>query len=178
MIDIIKVSDLKNKRDSFIEKVNKTVGEGNWFWVFYIGKQMYSLQLGLQIYEDSFYHHLMKNFVSLKDLLKNNKNVFVHSYQDLESGLDYKTQKGKSDHYNDIAIRRCVARMGLKFNGNNNYCVSNTLFCETKVPFHLKHLTNNKDSFYSVKSWYNESRHIVVATEIHEQAKLFENILK
>ena len=174
MLDFIQVGDLKDKRDSFIYKLEKTVGKNNWSWLFKIGKNFYSYPIGMQIYEDSFWHFLFKNVDLLKDLVTSYKNLYHVSYDDFESNLDYNKQKHKSDHFDDIAIRRCVARFGLKFNGTQVLDINNSVYSEMKIPFHLP--CGNK--IQTVKSWFNQSRYIVIATEIQDKVNFSQMLIK
>lgn len=174
MLDFIQVADLKDKRDSFIYKIEKTVGKNNWSWTFKIGNNFYSYPIGMQIYEDAFWHFLYKNVDLLKDLVSSYENLYHVSYEDFESSLDYNKQKNKSDHFDDIAIRRCVARFGLKFSGNKILDINGSAYSETKVPFHLPYKSKNQ----TVKSWFNQSRYIAIATEIQDKVKFSQMLIK
>lgn len=174
MLDFIQVGDLKDRRHSFIKKVENTVGKSNWTWSFKFRNKFYSYPLGLQIYEDSFYSFLVKNIDLLKRLVVDYKDVYHHTYEDFDSGLDYNVQKDKSEHYDDIAIRRSVARLGLKFNGEKILDLKTSPYSEMKVPFHMP--TDNK--IISVKSWFDQSRYIVVAPEIQDKVKFAQMLIK
>lgn len=174
MLDYIQVGDLGADRDKFISKVTRVAGKGNWFWAFKVGKKLYSWEWGLQVYEDAFYEYFKNNVELIKPLIENYHDVFVINRFDLESGIDYKKQNQNKDHYNDIAIRRCLVRFGLWFKGKELLEINNSLYSHIKIPFHLAHLAKNT----SVKTWFDDSRYIVVAPEIEDKAKLSEFLIK
>lgn len=174
MLDFIQVGDLKDKKDSFIRKVEKAVGKNNWTWSFKFRNKFYSYPLGLQIYEDSFYSFLVKNIDLLKTLVTDYKDVYHNAYEDFESGLDYNIQKDKSEHYDDIAIRRCIARLGLKFNGEKVLDIKNSSYSEMKIPFHMP----IGGKLISVKSWFDQNRYIVIAPEIQDKVKFSQLLIK
>lgn len=172
MLDFIQIGDLHNNRDSFIYKVEQKVGKNNWLWAFKIGNNFYTQQMGMQIYEDSFWMFLFKNKDLLKDLILNYKNVYRNGYEDFESGLDYNKQNGKLDHFDDIALRRVVARLGFIFRGNKVLDIKNSPYSELKVPFHLP------EKYNTVKSWYDATRYLVIATEIEDKVKFSQMLIK
>lgn len=173
MLDFIQVPDLKDKRDSFMRKVEKTVGKNNWTWAFKFRNKFYSFHLGFQIYEDAFYSFLLKNIDLLKSLVTDYENVYHNTYEDFDSGLDYNIQKDKTDHYDDIAIRRSIARLGLQFGGKQILDIKNSPYSELKIPFHMP-----LGKPISVKTWFDQSRYIVVAPEIQDKVKFSQLLIK
>lgn len=174
----MQVSDLGNNRDKFLAKVTRVAGKGNWFWAFAAKKKLYSWEWGLQLYEDAFWEFFKHNGSALKELVDNYSNVYVINRFDIDSGLDYKKQTQNSDHYSDIAVRRCFIRFGLSFKGKDILELGKSQFSQSKVPFHLPHLINKPDTLGSVKSWLDTNRLIVIAPEIEDKAKLSEILVK
>lgn len=178
MLDFIPVYDLGNNRDKFLAKVTRTVGKGNWFWVFAANKKLYSWDWGVQLYEDAFYNFFLKNFDLLEKLCLNYYNVCVINRFDVDSNLDYKKQLQRREHYGDIAIRRCLVRFGISFKGKELLHLDKTPYAANMVPFHLPHLIKKPDANKSVQSWLNTNRLIAVANTIEDQAKLSEMMIK
>jgi hypothetical protein len=145
MLDLIPAPNLGKKRDKFARLLNQKVGKGNWFWAYKIGGSLYSWELGLKVYEDAYWLFFRNHLTKLKKLVKNYNDVFEFRKEDIESGLDYTKQKNRSDHYQDIAIRRCLRRFGIWFQGAGDLLqLSNSEFGEDRVPFHLPHLIKGK----------------------------------
>lgn len=178
MLDFIKTPDLGLNRDTFLSKVTRTVGKGNWFWVFKSKNRLYSWNWGLQLYEDAFWAHLRSKVDLLKDLVQKYENVYVVNRHDAESCLDYKIQYQARDHYNDIALRRVLVRFGTDFKGKDILSLEKSVYCQSKIPFHLPHLIHEPDTIHSVKSWMDTNRWIAVAPEIEDKAKLSELLVK
>ncbi|RDJ35264.1 MAG: hypothetical protein DWQ19_10645 [Crenarchaeota archaeon] len=178
MLDYIPVSDLGNNRDKFLTKVTRQVGKGNWFWIFVAKNKFYSWEWGIQFYEDAFYSFFRKNIDSLQKLCLNFSDVCVKNRFDIESGLNYKKQTQHYDHFNDIALRRCLIRFGVAFRGKDLLNLDGTEYDQQKIPFHLPHLIRIPDKEKTVQSWLNSNRFIAVATTVADQAKLSEILIK
>jgi len=177
MLQYIQVGDLGKNRDQFITKVQKTAGKGNWFWAFRANKRLYSWEWGLQLYEDAYWHYLRSNVKKLKEIIAYN-DVYVYNRHETESVLDYKIQKHYQDHYEDIAIRRCLIRFGVWFTGKELLSIKDSPFDDAKISFHLPHLINKPDATNSIRSWLNTNRMIVIASEIEDKCRLAEILVK
>lgn len=173
MLQFIQVGDLQDRRDKYMTKVKHKVGKDNWFWVFKLGNKLYSQTWGMQVYEDAYYFFFHKNPELLKDLVEKWSDVYVVNRHDLVSGLNYHLQNHNRDHFHDIAIRRCLTRFGLSFQGKDILNLNDSPYCHSKIPFHLIHLFKG-----SLKKWFDDSRYIAVAVEIEEKAKLSEMLVK
>lgn len=176
MLKFVTPFNYSRDKENFLKTMNRTAGKGGWFWVFRVGKQIYSFDLGMQLYEDAYWLLLQKNSKVIKKLV-DYYDVFVVNNEDLESGLSYKKQTQKwSDHYADIAIRRCLRRMGVWFKGKELFEVSGTPLDDRRVSFHLPHLVDNPDK--SARSWIESNKVIVIAKEVEDQCKLSEILVK
>jgi len=172
-MEFINVPRLGKKRDEFIKLLNKRVGKGNWYWAFQIGKNLYSWEFGLQLYEDSYWLYLKDHLTLLKEIVTKYGDVYVVDKKDLKSGLDYKKQSQYEDHYADIAIRRSLRRLGVWFKGDKLLKISESDLSENKVPFHLTHLLKNRP----VGDFLN-TRVAVVVVEIGDKHELGERLIK
>lgn len=177
MLHYLPVGDIGKHRDEFLAKVHKRAGKGNWFWAFRVGKKLYSWELGIQLYEDAYWQFLRSDISLIKELL-GYFNVFVYDRHDLDSGLDYKIQNNSRDHFQDIAIRRCLIRFGVWFNGKDIMEINGSKFDHNQVPFHLPHLINKPDINKSLRSFMFSNRLIVIAPELEDKAKLSEILIK
>lgn len=162
MLQFIPAPNLGKKRNQFIALLNKKVGVGNWYWAYqFKDAKLYSWNLGIQLYEDAFWLFFKNNLTLLKEVVKNYGDVIVFDKTDLKSGLDYKIQSQQADHYEDIAIRRCLRRFGIWFKGEDLLKLPDSKFKEKKIPFHLSHLLTTGE-----KSVAAVHEHLVAALAI------------
>lgn len=175
MIHYLQVGNLGKNRDKFLSKVGKQAGKGNWFWAFRCKDKLYSWEFGMQIYEDAYWSFLRNDISLIKELISKH-NVFVNDRHDIDSFCNYKHQTNASDHYSDIAIRRCLIRMGVWFQGSDVFDLKDTKFIDSNVPFHLPHLIEGKGK--SALSWLNKNRYIVIAKETEDKCRLSEIMIK
>lgn len=176
MLEFIQVGDLGKNRDSYLNKVSRVVGKDNWYWAFRVKKKLYSWEFGFQLYEDAVWEYLKSKPLLLESLILNYSDVFSLNRFDTESVLDYKKQTQNSDHYNDIAIRRCLVRFGVWFQGKDLLNLAKTDYCEKHIPFHLPHLIESENK--SIKSWLDNNRYIVIAKEVEDLYKFKEILVK
>ena len=66
-----------------------------------------------------------------------------------------------------------MARLGLQFNGDQVLDIKNSPYSELKVPFHMP-----MGKPISVKTWFDQSRYIVVAPEIQDKVKFSQLLIK
>lgn len=176
MLQFIPAPNLREKRDEFVRLLDKKVGTGNWYWAYqFKANKLYSWSLGIQLYEDAYWLFLKHNLTFLKEIVKNYGDVFVIDKTDTKSGLDYKKQTQKKDHYQDIAIRRCLRRFGTWFQGEDLLKIPDSKFDENKIPFHLPSLLIKED-----KSLIGFRNHLVavLAIGIHDKQDLSEVLIK
>lgn len=176
MLQYIQVGNHKENRDKFISSVNKQVGKGNWYWCFKAGKRLYSWQWGMQLYEDAYYKFISSDISLVKELVSYS-NVFEINRHDVDSKADYKHQQHSADHVQDIAIRRCLIRLGVWFKGREILDLNSSKFNHSKITFHLPHLINDKKS-KTIQSWLDNNRMIVIAIGVEDQAKLSEMMIR
>jgi len=176
MLNFITPFGIERDREKFIRSVNRKAGKGNWFWVFRVGKKLYSYELGMQLYEDAYWVLLRKRTDLLKEVM-DHFDVYVINRHDLDSGLSYKKQEHPyNEHYADIAVRRCLRRYGTWFRGKELMPLKGTSLDDREVPFHLPHLVSNPEK--SARSWLESNRLIVVAKTIEDEAKLAEVLVR
>ncbi len=64
------------------------------------------------LYEDAYFEFFNNNPMIFDWLVNEATNVYDDRLSNIKSGLDYHFQESKLAHIKDIAIRRCVIRMG------------------------------------------------------------------
>lgn len=177
MLEYIEVPlDLNVERDKFIKGLNSKLGKGDWFWGFRVGKKLYAWSWGIQLYEDAYYDFLKQHPKHIRTLV-DYSNVYVCDRHDLDAGLDYKKQMQLKDHFPDIALRRCLVRLGVWFKGMDILKIPGSELDDACVPFHLPHLIHKPDGVSSIRSWLS-NRLIVVAKTVEEKARLAELMVK
>lgn len=177
MIEYVEVPvNLHVDRNKFVNTLNEKVGKGDWFWGFRVGKRLYSWAWGMQLFEDAYYEFLKQNPRQIRALVEYS-NVYVWDRHDLDSGLDYKKQTQPKDHFQDIALRRCLVRFGIWFKGLDILKIPGSDFDDERVKFHLPHLVHKPDSLGSLRSWLS-NRLVVVAKTIEDKAKLSDILVK
>lgn len=175
MIHYLQVGDSGKNRDKFLDKVNRQAGKGNWFWAFRCKDKLYSWEFGMQMYEDAYWNFLRNDISCIKELISKH-NVYVNDRHDIDSLFNYKHQKKISDHYCDIAIRRCLVRMGVWFQGSEIFGLRDTKFIDSKIPFHLPHLVEGPEK--TAIAWINKNRYIAIASDTEDKCKLSEIMIK
>ncbi len=101
-----------------VRRLNEEHGEHGWELRWKWGDEFIPFAMAIQLYEDAYVSHFTKNKEVLENLLASAVDVYDISPRDRESGLDYSIQQHKAAHYQDIAVRRSVLRLGRKFHGN------------------------------------------------------------
>ena len=71
------------------------------------------------LYEDAYHAHLQRSPAELEWLVQTASEVFDNSDSNVLSGLDYSVQEAPSTHLQDIALRRCLVRLGRHFEGDH-----------------------------------------------------------
>jgi hypothetical protein len=161
------------KKHKIIDSYNGKYGIGKWRIMWRWKGITIPFRDACTIYEDGYYADSFRRETLWKKLVSEAKEVFDLEENDVESGLDYSTQKGIATHLQDIAIRRVIFRRGWKFEGkemirirhHDNYWGKN--LSPGKVKFHLPdlivvpHLEGWWD-YNSVEDFYQSNKIIQV----------------
>lgn len=176
MFELIPVGELGKEYRKYCRMLTKRVG-GNWFWVFLVGKRLYSFDLGMQMYEDAYWSFFRNDISKLKHLATNYHDVCVTDAKDLESGMDFRKQTQEWEHFADIAIRRAIVRLGVGFKGKEElFKIAGTEYNDGHIHFHLPHLIHRSDGRQSARAWIKSNRMVVIAKTLEDRRKL-NNIL-
>ncbi|WP_203741906.1 hypothetical protein [Actinoplanes cyaneus] len=95
-----------------------TYGPGSWRLAWLIAGQYHDGNASLSLYEDAYFHLLHGSAETREALVSTACDVFVHDPSDTAAGLDYRHQDAPGHHLEDIAIRRCLVRLGVWFRGD------------------------------------------------------------
>jgi hypothetical protein len=95
------------------------------------------------LYEDAYFAYLSQRADLLERLLADAREVYDDAESNVDSGLDYSRQETNQTHLQDIAIRRCLVRLGRVFRGQDLIQIRRSsthpvgaALSPTNVPFH------------------------------------------
>lgn len=108
---------LGKRRNDVLLNCDLLYGKNKWDFVWKVNEYFFPLQGALLLYEDAYYNHFLKNPEDLEWLVKEASDVYDDSPTNVNSGLDYTKQETNMNHFQDIAVRRCLVRFGKWFKG-------------------------------------------------------------
>ncbi|MDD3774132.1 MAG: hypothetical protein PHW50_02540 [Patescibacteria group bacterium] len=195
---------LGKHRDEKYVAWDEQYGKNNWR-LMWIWGQMYIDFLGVcAIYEDAYYEFLSRHEDILSMLIADACEIYDDQPSNIFSGFDYTNQETNRTHIQDIAIRRCLRRMGQNFVGNQfmrirqekgNHKLS-ILLSPGNVPFHKKMFIvnpqitpkwwkpNSVESFYQsnrvlqLKIINKNSRFFVTSESMNEMSEIPSEFIK
>ena len=139
MVIFARIGQIGRAKDAFVSNMNETFGLDNWAIAYRLQGSLISREQALVLYEESYFQFLQNQPELLDRLLSTALDVYDNEKVDVQSGLDYQCQLNRTTHLQDIAIRRCVSRLGRQFSGKRLVKVkSDGRFPELspgKVPF-------------------------------------------
>jgi len=164
-------------RNEFYARWNNLYGRDNWRLVWKFGEGLVDFIGACAIYEDAYFEFLKQNPKVLKQLVDEAADVFDDAPSNTNSYLDYNLQETERTHIQDIAIRRCVVRRGLRFKGHEliqirdkegNHPLS-MILSPGRVPFHKPALieTPELEGWWqpgSVEAFYQSNKYLQVWT--------------
>lgn len=131
-------------RDKKYFEWNMKYGEGNWRLAWKVGPTFADYLGACALYEDAYFCHFAANPDILAMLVMDAREIFDDAPTNVASRFDYLKQETDRTHVQDIAIRRCLLRLGVWFEGKDliqirhsvgQHPLSMTL-SPGKVPFH------------------------------------------
>lgn len=159
------------KAARIIAGLNEEYGEGGWELRWKWGEDLLPFSIAIQIYEDAYFLYLQSHDEVLDALVSSASDVFDISPGDCDSGIDYTVQQHKAAHYQDIAIRRAVLRLGRRFQGPELLQVrgkDSPLYHLNPgvVPFHAPHLIEQPalSGWWdpdSIEDFYQSNKYVV-----------------
>jgi hypothetical protein len=147
-----------SRRNRILRKYDRLYGKNNYRICWKISDRIIALQDALMLYEDAYYEFLKSNPRLLDSIVTSARDVYDNARTNIKSGLIYENQENHSNHYQDIAVRRVVLRLGRSFQGkkliqirHSSASVIGKSLSPGRVPFHLPSLVEKP-----VKSgWWN-----------------------
>lgn len=170
---------LGKHRDEKFKKWDAKYGKGNWRLGWEFGEAQLDFLGACRVYEDAYFEFLKNRPGVLEQLLNEARDIYDDELSNVDSGLDYTKQETARTHIQDIAIRNCLARMGLRFKGKElirirqekgNHPLSMTL-SPGWVPFHkplliaLPSMAPKWADPDSVEDFYQSNRYLQVRTD-------------
>jgi hypothetical protein len=107
------------RRDQQDQERDLQHGPSNWLIAHQVDGKYYSWLESLeQFYEEAYYQHFLHHPEIVDWLAREASDVYDNARSNVASGLDYTKQEAKSNHMQDISIRRVMHRLGRQFQGN------------------------------------------------------------
>lgn len=144
------------KRNGKTADFNARFGAGNWKIQWKVGNEWFCPTEALLLYEDAYCEWFKAHLDKAKLLATTASDVFDDSPTNMRSGLDYSIQETPRSHYQDVAIRRVLLRLGLKFHGTHLVQVRRSNkgfggeFSPGYIPFHRPELIEQPP----LKGWW------------------------
>ncbi len=139
-------------RDEIEQGYDEKYGKGKWR-IMWLGPydKVITFDEAIILYEDAYYNFLKNNPLLLVGLANAACEVYDNASTNVKSGFDYHAQENNSNHYQDISVRKCMFRLGLKFKQNekliqirhNSQSSIGRELSPGRVPFHLLGVTVN-----------------------------------
>jgi hypothetical protein len=108
---------LGKMRDEVQATWTRKYGHGNWRIAYEWAGGVVDRAFALQLYEDAYFEHFRANYHSIACPTASR---FADVYDTAESNAgqwDYVQQETPNNHIHDVAIRRALLRLGLRFSG-------------------------------------------------------------
>lgn len=157
-ITILRPGYFGSRRNQILHKYDRLYGKNNYRICWKVSDRILEIPYALMLYEDAYYEFLKNDPRLLDSLITSAKDVYDNAKTNVKSELTYENQENHSNHYQDIAIRRVVMRLGKKFQGKRLIQIRHSSasgigksLSPGRVPFHLPFLIEKP-----VKSgWWN-----------------------
>ncbi len=162
-------------------KRDATYGKGHWRMAWLVEGKLYEYVEACQLYEDAYLAYLKQRPELLEQLVATAADVYDDDPSNVESGTDYAKRGPVRTHIQDIALRRCVQRLGEHFRGKTLLQIRDRLGAHPlslalspgQVPFHQPELlsfpdnlaTVEQDAWWlcgSVEDWYQRAKRLCV----------------
>jgi hypothetical protein len=136
-------------------------GAGNWRLAWQVESEIFDRVEMTMLYEDAYFSYLSSHPRILDRLIREASDVFDDAPSNIGSELDYSRQETDRTHVQDIAIRRCVRRLGRHFAGLEPIQIRDVLgphplsktLSPGRVPFHRLELLVNPQ----LKGWWRRN---------------------
>lgn len=154
---------LGKKRDEVVSLWDNSFGEENWRIAYSLGSLIVPREMGIQLYEDAYYHFLLDNPDTLDWLTSTASDVFDTAPSNVEAKFSYTQQETPNNHVHDVAIRRALLRTGNWFAGDHLMHVrgpgtEGERLGPYRIPFHLPDLISKEEirDYGNKGLWWDE----------------------
>lgn len=107
------------KRDAQREHRNQVFDRGRWGQRWRFGGTALDRALAIGQYEEAYLRFLRDQPEVLDWLCRTASDVYDNAPSNVHSGFDYSVQEKDATHLQDIAVRRCLVRLGRRFDGDH-----------------------------------------------------------
>jgi nicotinate-nucleotide adenylyltransferase len=123
------------------KQFNRLFGEDNWRIRYLWRGRVIDRDAALELYEQAYYQSFLDRPDVLSWLCRTASEVHDIAPTNVASGLDYAKQECRATHLQDIAVRRCLKRLGRRFEGDHlveirGHSSEGYVLNPGKVPFH------------------------------------------
>ena len=105
-------------REARHREFDERFGPGNWRIAWQLGERVGPAAEAVMFYEDAYLAYLVAHPEHVATLARDASDVYDDAPSNVASGLDYTVQETASTHLQDVAIRRCMVRLGRRFQGS------------------------------------------------------------
>ncbi|OGF72904.1 hypothetical protein A3E06_00030 [Candidatus Giovannonibacteria bacterium RIFCSPHIGHO2_12_FULL_44_42] len=156
---------------------NQLYGEGNWRLAWNVGERFVDKAGAYVLYEEAYFQFFAKNMNYAYWLVKDAGEIYDDEVSNVDSGFDYGKQETTRTHLQDIAIRRCLLRLGMWFEGTELVRIRqeegtnplSVILSPGRVPFHKPELIVCLETvswWYkgTIESWYQNNKYLQAKT--------------
>lgn len=164
-----------SRKQEVLANYDQLYGKDNWRLCWDVNGISVDVPGALALYEDAYFQHFKQNPGELRRIADNFENVYDNNPSNVNSGLDYTVQEFEGNHFQDIAIRRCLIREGLWFKGKGLLEIRmkgvGKLWSPSEIPFHKPELIQKQEipgwwKPCSVESWYQSAKFLEVKDKV------------
>ncbi len=107
------------RRVEQVRRLDGLFGEGSWYIAWRLGDAVIDRSEAIRLYEDAYFECLGANRETTDWLCRTASDVYDNCLTNVASGLDYSIQEASSTNLQDIAVRRCLLRLGRRLEGDH-----------------------------------------------------------
>jgi len=165
-------------RDKLIQSYDLRYGVGCWQLVWRFGEKQGKLAEAVMVYEDAYFNYIASTAGLACKITQEAGDVYDDSPTNVQSGYDYAYQETSRTHLQDIAIRRCLVRLGQRMKGESIVQIRDAaahppvhelslILSPGRVPFHRPEWIVQPELggwwlSGSVESWYQSNKFLQV----------------
>lgn len=176
--EIARPGYLGKHRDEKFKAWDDHYGKGKWRFMWKVEDLWVDFAAACMLYEDAYLVFLDDHSEIVEQLVNEASDVYDDEPSNVASGFDYAKQETKRTHVQDIAIRRCLLRIGKWFKGNKLIRIRqekgdhplSMILSPGKVPFHRPEIIVQPEihpkwaDSSSVESFYQSNRYLQIQT--------------